>query len=68
MTKATAQDDSEIRTPEQVVADTSFADIYFLGIPRVTMEAINGEAKKRGQTFAQALAEAVDDWLKKEGP
>ena len=67
MAKGVAQKDEEILTPEQVAAGTSMADIYFLAVPRVTLEAITQRANKVGMTGAQAIAEAMDDWLNKVG-
>jgi hypothetical protein len=67
MAKGIAQKDEEILSPEQVAADTSMADIYFLAVPRVTLERINGQAQKVGLTAAQAIAVALEDWLKKVG-
>lgn len=67
MAKAVAKPDEEVLEPEQVAEQTSMADIYFLAIPRVTLEAINERAKTVGLTGAQAIAEAMADWLKKVG-
>lgn len=52
-------------TPEQNIEGLGMADLYFLPIPRQTLEEINKEANGRGLTFAQALSEALSDWFKK---
>ena len=68
MPKAVSQNIDDILTSEQKVdlADQGLADLYFLAIPRQTLEVLNSKASERGLTLAQALAQAVDDWLKGE--
>lgn len=55
----------DLLTPEQVVESKGFSDLLMMGFPRETYIKITQESNKRGQTFAEALSEALDDWLKK---
>jgi len=66
MPKATPADLSDLLTPEQHVEESKegLSDLYFLMVPRHTLEVLNEAAKQRGLTLAQALGEAVDNWLK----
>ena len=63
--KAKQTNVDDLLTPEQVVESKGFSDLLMLGFPRETYVRMTQEANKRGQTFAQALSEALDDWLKK---
>lgn len=65
MPKAVSQNIDDLLTSEQKVdiADQGIADLYFLAIPRQTLEVLNSKAKERGLTLAQALGQAVDNWL-----
>lgn len=63
MPKATATDVDDLLTPEQRVEGQNFADLYFLAVPRQTLEVLNKEAKARGLTLSQALTQAVEQWL-----
>jgi hypothetical protein len=40
------------------------ADLFFIAMPQVTYRAISDEAMKRGLTFAQALQQALEQWVK----
>lgn len=63
MPKAKATDVNDFLTPEQRVEGESFADLYFLAVPRQTLEVLNKEAKARGLSLSQALSQAVERWL-----
>jgi len=67
MAKAVVRREEDILTPEQVAARTGMLDIYFLAVPRETMESINERAKIIGLTGAQAISDALTDWLEKVG-
>ena len=68
MSKATTTDVSTLLTSEQHVESSGqgMADLYFMLVPRHTLEVLNAEAEKRGLTLAQAFGQAVDNWLQKE--
>ena len=38
-------------------------DLFFIAMPGVTYRAISDSAMKRGLTFAQALQQALNQWL-----
>lgn len=63
--KAQQTNVDDLLTPEQVVESKGFSDLFMMGFPKETYIRITAEANKRGLTFAQALSEALDDWLKK---
>ncbi len=68
MAKGKATDISDLLTPEQNVEESGVGmpDLYFLMVPRHTLEVLNAEAKKRGLTLAVALGQAVENWLKED--
>lgn len=45
-------------------APSGGADLFFIAMPQVTYLAISDEAMKRGLTFAQALQQALEQWVK----
>lgn len=63
MAKAESVNIDDLLTPEQRVEGQSMADLYFLAVPRQTLEELNKAAKARGMTLAEALAQAVEGWL-----
>lgn len=58
---------SDLLTSEQHVESSGLgmADLYFMMVPRHTLEVLSAEAESRGLTLAQALGQAVDNWLNK---
>jgi hypothetical protein len=68
MAKAASTDLSDLLTSEQHVesSEKGMADLYFLMVPRHTLEVLSKEAERRGMTLAIALGQAVDNWLQGE--
>jgi hypothetical protein len=65
MPKVENADIDDLLTPEQVVGSKGFSDLLMLGFPRESYLKITEASNQRGMTFAEALSEAIDDWLKK---
>ena len=66
MPKAVPVDLEDHLTPEQALEGSSFPDLAMLALPREVFVRLTEEARKRGQTFAEGIGEAISDWLKKE--
>lgn len=45
-------------------SDSPGEDLYFFAVPLATHRAISDVASKRGLTFAQAMQQAVDAWMR----
>jgi hypothetical protein len=58
--KAVGQPDDTPPAPEVAQAGK---DLYFVAMPIETYRAISDAAAKRGQTFAQGLGKAIEDYL-----
>lgn len=40
--------------------------MHFIIFPRQALEEMTAVANKRGMTFATAISQAIEEWLKKE--
>jgi hypothetical protein len=68
MSKAVSSNISDLLTSEQHVESSAqgMADLYFLLVPRQTLEKLTTEAERRGLTLAEALGQALGNWLQGE--
>lgn len=48
----------------QTASPDAGEDLFFIAMPGGAYRAISDEAMKRGLTFAQALQQALDQWVK----
>jgi len=51
-----------IATPSASASEAG-EDMYFIAMPMVTYRAISDVGMKRGMTFAQALQQALNQWI-----
>jgi len=65
MAKAVTTDVSDLLTSEQNLESSGqgLADLYFLMVPRQTLEVLRAEAERRSITLAEALGQAIGNWL-----
>lgn len=69
MAKAKNINMDQLLTAEQTVehAPEGFSDLYFLAVPRQTLEELNAAASANYMTLAQVLSEALSLWMEKNG-
>lgn len=69
MAKTKNIDLDDLLTPEQNVhhSEEGLADLYFLAIPRQTLEELNKAASSQSMTIAEVLSAALSLWMKENG-